>query len=405
MKIAVYSDNFHPELSGITDSITTIAPALAERGHEIRIFAPRYSSADYGSLHLPVREPEFGPRITTVRFPSLPFRTGTQQGRLVIPLCRTARIREFRPDIIHCHLPFGTGLEGFIAAKRLKVPLVGTNHTATRAFALAHGSPRWIADLGVRYATWFYDRCDFVSSPCQAIFEEMADLNALIPRQVVSNPLDTRRFYPLLPAKRAGLKKKYGFSNFTLAYAGRIAPEKNISDLLRAAAALRTDIPELSVVIIGKGPDESRLRQLVRQLHLDRHVLFPGFLAHAELAEAYAASDVFLMPSTSETQSLSTMQAMLCGLPILAADAMGLKDYVPPQAGYRLKPGDVQGYREKVLHLYHRPGERARLGEGARIWAEKFDTARVAGLWEDIYARLLGKTPVKPGQKALKMVG
>ncbi len=393
MRIAIYSDNFHPELSGITDSISTVALALAARGREIRFFAPRYSLADYRHLHLPVGEPDLGPRVSVTRFSSLPFRTGTNQGRLVIPLGRLARIREFRPDVIHCHLPFGTGLEGLIAAKRLKVPLVGTNHTATRAFALAHKSPRWLADLGVRYATWFYNRCDLVSSPCRAIFEEMSGFDTRVPHEVVSNPLDTDRFHPPLPSVRAGLKEKYGFSNFTLTCAGRIAPEKNLPDLLRTAAALRRDIPELTVAVIGKGPDESVLRGLTRELGLERHVLFPGFLSHAELAEAYAASDVFLMPSTSETQSLSTMQAMLCGLPVLGARAMGLKDYIPPQAGYLLEPGDIEGYRKRVLHLYHHPEERALLGAKARAWTLRFSVSHIASHWEGVYARLLEKVP------------
>src|SRR3990167_10191588 len=113
MKIAVFSDLFHPELNGVSDSALATARQLALRGHEIRFYVPRYTAKDYAIANLPPIERDWGRGITIRRFFSLPYPTGTGQGRAVIPCgFRTIAIRQFHPDIIHVHLPFGVGLEG-----------------------------------------------------------------------------------------------------------------------------------------------------------------------------------------------------------------------------------------------------------------------------------------------------
>src|SRR3989344_6465229 len=146
MRIAFFSDNFYPELSGISDSIITTATELGRRGHQIRFFAPRYSTRNYSLLGLAAKEPSLGPNVSFCRFFSLPFPTGTGQGRLVVPSgWRTWAIKSFSPDILHSHLPFGVGLEGLIASKILHKPLVGTNHTPTSEFIhYSPWQPKWL---------------------------------------------------------------------------------------------------------------------------------------------------------------------------------------------------------------------------------------------------------------------
>jgi len=389
MKIAVFSDNFYPETnSGITESITTIGRELASRGHHINFFAPRYSKKNFDHLKLPFGETDLGPNINITRFASLPFNTGTENGRLIIPFGRISSVKSFQPDIIHVHLPFGMGLEGLIAAKILKIPLVGTNHTPvefTRKFL--PGWLSWFAEINLAYNTWFYNRCNFVSSPASGMFEEMRSFNSAIPHRAVSNPLKTEFFVPL--GNKAELKKKYGFEDFNLLFIGRLSKEKNVDQLIRAAAKLKSKIPSFSVGIASTGPAESELRRLTKKLGLQAEVRFLGFLEKEKLLETYNASDVFVMPSTVETQSLSSMEAMLCGLPVVAVRSMGLQEYLKPEAGFLLTPGDVDGLADKILYLYTNTRERIKMGEAARASVVHLNKKEIATKWEEIYTETI----------------
>jgi len=126
MRIAIYSDNFYPELSGITDSIMTTGKELARRGHSVHYYVPHYSEKNYQMLSRG-RDLDMGPRIEVYRLPSLPFKTGTGQGRAVLPLCTSLpSLKRFNPDVIHLNVFGGSGLEAIMAAKLLGKPLVGT---------------------------------------------------------------------------------------------------------------------------------------------------------------------------------------------------------------------------------------------------------------------------------------
>ena len=110
---------------------------------------------------------------------------------------------------------------------------------------------------------------------------------------------------------------------FTVLYAGRLAEEKKIDIVIRAAAQARTMIPNIRVIIVGRGAYEAQLRSLVQELGMEHAVTFAGFVPSEHLASYYAKSDVFAIMSTAETQSIVAMQALACAIPVIAADAWG----------------------------------------------------------------------------------
>lgn len=391
MRIAIFSDNFYPELSGIADSITKTGEVLAGRGHDIAFFAPAYSKKDYATLNLAEDEPDRGSRIEISRLFSIPYPTGTGQGRLVIPAGTAfSRVKRFRPDLIHVHVPLGAGLEGMMAASRLKRPLVGTNHTPTKEFVRyspLHG--KWVARLLTRYVSWFYNHCRFMSAPSQSIFDEMHPFGFHAPHGVISNPLDSHLFYPLPASKKAAIRRDLGFRGFTLLYAGRLAPEKNIDLIIWAMARLKDKIPDLELTLTGKGSAEKNLRTLTESLGLETQVHFLGFVPHDRLPDVYNAGDAFVMMSTAETQSLAMMQAMLVAMPVLAARAWGLPEYVKPGTGFLVPPGDVETLAKKILALYLQPKLRKNMGKNARHFARQFSPAIIATKWEQVYRKVI----------------
>ena len=106
-----------------------------------------------------------------------------------------------------------------------------------------------------------------------------------------------------------------------ITYAGRLGAEKNIEVLVRAMAVLRDRGVFAKLMLAGHGAHEPILRSLVATLRIDRQVRFLGTLPQADLAPLLQASNVFAIMSTSETQSMVLLQAMACGLPVVAADS------------------------------------------------------------------------------------
>lgn len=381
MRIAMFSDNFYPELSGISDSIMTTGRELARRGHEVAYYAPRYSRRDFQVMGLPdVRT--IGPGTSIHRLPAVRYKAGTGTAQAALPLFTTLpSLARFRPDIVHTHHIFGAGLEGVLESKLLRVPLVETDHTPLiEFFQYSPWQAGWWTRFGLWYDSWMYNQADFVSSPTRLIFESLKYARPEILHRAVSNPVDTEKFRPAQGGGAAGKDRP-----FTVLYAGRLAKEKKIDVVLRAAAVAREAVPGIRVTVVGRGTQEAELRALAAELGMEHAVSFLGFVPDDDLPAYYAESDVFAIMSTAETQSIVAMQAFACGIPVIAADAWGFKEYIAPEAGFLIKPGDVDGVAEKIVSLYKDPAAREKMGAAGRRHVERFSIANIAAEWERIY--------------------
>jgi 1,2-diacylglycerol 3-alpha-glucosyltransferase len=390
MRIAFYSDNFYPELSGISDSIVTTATQLAKMGHFINFFVPAYSKKNYKLLKLPYEEINLHERIKITRIFALPFKTGTGQGRMVIPTgVKSLILKKFKPDLIHSHLIAGVGLEALIDSKLLGIPLVGTNHTPISEF-VRYSPLKWklINNFMQRYDVWYYNHCKFVSSPSSPVLEEMKSLGFNKPGKVVSNPLNVDLFQKKQDKQQ--LKKKYNLSDFTLIYCGRLAPEKRVDLMIKAAGELKNEIPDLTLLIRGTGIEQENLQNLAKKMGVFDKTRFVSFIKEKEeLAKLYSAADLFLMLSTAETQSIVMMQAMAAGLPVIGVNAWGLPDYINSENGILIEPGDLKTLKEKILLLYKDKKLRESLGEGGRKFVAGFTPEKIASQWEEIYVKVL----------------
>lgn len=395
MHIAVFSDNFYPELSGISDSLVEQARELSERGHQITFCVPYYSATDYAVVHLPAQELTLGNNVTIHRLCALPYPAPTQQGRMVLPsFFHWLTLRKNKPDLIHTHLFFGAGFEGLAASFFLKRPLIGTSHTPlTEFFAYSPLRAPFLQKIALRFVSWYYNRCAFVTAPSQGILDEMKQYGFNRPCRVISNPIDLDHFFPTAEMERAGLKKAFGLTSFTLLYTGRLAIEKHIDDIVRAVALLRDTIPHLSLAITGHGDAEPALRALAVELGIETRVKFFGTVNQEDHARIYRAADIFAIMSTAETQSLSMMKAMATGIPVIGARARGLAEYIKhDENGYLVEPHDFQTLADQILFLYQHPEERLRLGQGGSATVAQFSRTAIAATWETLYREVLASS-------------
>ncbi|HVC29359.1 MAG TPA: glycosyltransferase [Gammaproteobacteria bacterium] len=393
MRIAIFTDNFYPEIGGIQDSIRTTVRELSTRGHEIMVFAPAAAERDYRRANLPVGEPEFGANVTVRRLFSMPILSSSQQSRIVIPIGQCWHdFAAFQPDIVHTHSFLGVGLEGLCAARRFGVPVVGTNHWAMRAFdmyvPLARRAFRHVSSKAV---VRYYQCCNYVTGPSHFTIADMRVSGLTRPCKVISNPIDTRIFHRISGTKKQRLKARLGLGAATVIYAGRLAPEKRIDLLLNAIARACLSIPDISLVVAGHGSSREKLTALAHELGINQRVYFVGTLPHIELAELFSASDLFAIASTSETQSMVLLQAMACGLPATGVHSGGLPEHIPAATGLLSEPGNVTDLSTNFVRILTSQPLREKMGRQANRFASKFSVSSIADAWEDVYKFLVHK--------------
>ena len=388
MRIALFTDHFYPELGGIQDSIITSARELGARGHAVAIFAPAAAPRNYADAGLKVAEPDMGAMVEVHRLFALPVPSSTGQSRLAIPSGqRWRQLAAFRPDIIHSHSFLGIGLEALLAARRLSVKLVGTNHWAIGAFSVYAPMARDVVARGLwRALARYYNRCEWVSAPSCATLTEMRAHGFCRPSGVISNPIDITCFRPPAPGERQALKARLGLSGATVLYAGRLAQEKSIDVLLRALPALRQRVPEVELVLAGHGTGRAALTALAQELGVAAQVRFTGTLNHYALAEMFRAADVFALASTSESQSMVLLQAMSAGLPAVGACYGPLIEYITPGTGILADPRQPATFTDAMARLLCQSELRADMGERAVQTVARFSVAAVTDAWQDVYA-------------------
>ena len=385
MRIAIFSDNLYPEISGISDSIITTAKQLAKRGHKIDIYAPRYTKKDFDCVGLPFKEIGLGENIKVIRFSALPFQSGTGQGKFVIPIGRAVYyLSKNRPDVIHIQHFMGTCIEGKIAARILKIPLVGTDHTFASDYArIGPFEPEWLKRFANWYNTRFFKKCNFLSAPSEALLAGYK-YKLSMPHEVISNPLDMDNFYKFNKPFKKNTK------DFNVCFSGSLTPTKKVDLIIRAIAKLKEKEYPINFLITGEGESEKDLKQLVVNLGVKENVKFLGFASGKRLWDFYKSGDVYVV-MRRENQSTAAMKAMVCGLPVITVKSGGTKEFVNSKNGFVIEDEDVDALVNKLTFLYKNPTIKNKLGNQAKKDSERFKPENIAAIWERVYKGVIGK--------------
>jgi len=178
----------------------------------------------------------------------------------------------------------------------------------------------------------------------------------------------------------------------------RLRRYKSLGVAVRAFARIRDTIPGARMMIIGRGPDESRLRREVARLGLTEVVTFAGYLDESSLAEALHRARLFLNPSPKEGWGLTVIEANACGLPVVASDRPGLRDSVRDGETGLLTPyGDHAAMADAALSLLADDGCWRSFSAAASDWSQTFDWDRCAdeslALFAEVAARAGGVRP------------
>jgi len=178
----------------------------------------------------------------------------------------------------------------------------------------------------------------------------------------------------------------------------RLRRYKSLDVAIRAFDLIQRQMPAARMLIMGRGPDESRLQKLTRNLGLQDKIEFRGFQPWDELVTSLHQCHVFLNPSPKEGWGLTVVEANQCGLPVVASDRPGLKDSVRDGVTGSLVPyGDAEAFAGEALKILRDPALFAQRSQAAREWAGTFSWPRCVAesleLFSEVAARGRGVTP------------
>lgn len=378
MRILMVSDVYFPRVNGVSTSIETFRRSLAGLGVEVRLVVPRYGD-----------EPD-EPGVVRVGGRPVP---GDREDRLVGWRAMHRAVLEAARDceLIHIQTPFVAHYAGLAVARQLGLPVVATYHTLFEEY-LQHYAPWLPGDWLKRRARALSRRqcnaLDAVIVPSTAMRQRLESYGASRPLQVLPTGIPLARF---AGGDGGAFRERWGISpaRKVALFVGRVAHEKNIGFLLEAVIEARRLCPTLLLVVAGEGPALAELKQTSVRLGLQNNVRFIGYLdRRRELPDCYAAADVFVFASRTETQGLVLLEAMAAGLPVVALAAMGTVDILAPGRGAISPPDDPRAFGEVLGHYLRRPESWQHLREAAPAYAGEWSDESMAARMAAVYRQL-----------------
>jgi glycosyltransferase involved in cell wall biosynthesis len=368
MKVLIATESFLPLISGVSIAAKNLAFNLAEAGHEAFVVTP-------GTTNKIIFDKKYSAKYSVYRVPSLPnpFRPGF---RITSIKQREADelIDRIKPDIIHLQDPAGIGQAFRKAGKNKNIPVIITNHFSLE-FALSY--VRFLGPLLplakyflTRYLVSFYDQCDKVVTPTETFKKELISWGVKAPVYAVSNGIYIDQF--LQKEKADDLQKlrlKFNLPNRpTILYLGRVDKDKSI-DVLVKAMPIVLQACDAHFIVAGKGGEVANIQAAAARSGISQNLTMIGFIDHnsPDFARLYKNASLFAIPSTIETQSLVTLEAMSSGLPIVAADANALPEIVHNgKNGYLFRPGDDKELAKKIIRLIKNKELAKKFGQESR---------------------------------------
>jgi 1,2-diacylglycerol 3-alpha-glucosyltransferase len=371
LSICMVSDDFLPAMTGVGIHIKLIGPELARRGHRISVITTRRKGE---------AEVEQWEGVTIYRVFTLKA-YGFYQG---LPSTSTVRaiLARIRPDLVHHHYVGFMMRQVCSVAIAHKLPQVSTYHFS--AEVLTQPLPmRPLRGLIRRLMVRYNNRFDLVIAPSQNLAKQIANEGVLSPVRYITNPVVFGDSAGVVPADRS--------PGFTVLYAGRLGPEKNIGYLIKAFSAMLQTVPDAALWVAGRGPEGSALEALCAQLGVGDKVNFLGFLDHPILARYYAACDVFVLPSIQEAQPLVAMEAMWFARPVIVTKAIVAAEEMVDQGvnGFIVDPDSVADLTGRLNLLAAQPAMRAAQGAASLLRASAYRPELVVNSLEAAYRDVL----------------
>ena len=364
MNIGFFTNVYLPINWGITTLIENYREELEKQGHNVFIFAAEHPGYQ-----------DKNPNVFRFKSIDLNYKISYPLPIISSPQIRKV-IKKLDLDIIHSHHFFFCGQLAWYYAKKFNLPLVFTYHTRYDLYTHYAPLPKELAkSLAQSLSTFYANSCDAVISPTESIKDLLLEYKVKKPIFVIPSGVDINEFQDTDDKK---IREKYNIDQNKILFltVSRLGPEKNISFLLRAFQKINKVRKDTHLMIVGDGSEKENLEKESKELGLSEKIIFTGRVPNQKIPLYYAAADIFLFSSLSETQGVIFVEAMSRGIPTVAIKANGVKDIIISGETGILTSDNTDTFSQAALKLVDNENLREKMSEKAKEEAQNFSIER-----------------------------
>ena len=309
MKILISTDEYEYQINGVTNSVVALRDELRKLGHDVRVLAlsPNHKSYfknnDYyiSSVHVPI-------------YPDARFSFKWNDKLL-------NDIVEWKPDIVHVQTEFSSRILANKVIRKLNVPFVMTCHGMYEDYIKYFCPSKKIGKKIIkRLSNKYYNSSKTLVVPSNKLKVKEIEYKIKCPIEIIPTGIELSKYQKKLSIKEKNeILDKLNLKNTNkyIVTVCRLGVEKNIDEILEYLPDLIKNDSEIKFIIVGDGPYKKKLMKKVRKHNLDNNVIFTGMVKPDEVFKYYQLGNIFVCASTSETQGLTYVEALACGLPMV----------------------------------------------------------------------------------------
>jgi phosphatidylinositol alpha 1,6-mannosyltransferase len=375
LRVALFSGNYNYVRDGANQALNLLVGYLLRQGVHVRVYSPTTST------------PAFEPTGDLISVPALPMPGGRAEYKFAVGLPASIRrdLEAFAPNIVHASAPEILCHRAVTWARKHDIATVASLHTRFETYP-SYYHLGFLAPLIIKGLTRFYNRVEEVVTPGDSTAALIRSWGVETPVRIWSRGVNHDRFNPQMRSLEWRRSLGIADDEFAIGFLGRLVLEKGLDIFADVCNALTDRGVPHRVLVIGDGPARGWFADRVPE------AAFAGFQRGDALGQAVASMDVLFNPSVTETFGNVTLEAMACGVPVVAANATGAMDLVEDGVnGFLVPPRDVNAYADAIARLIQDEGLRKSAGAAGHAKAQAYQWDRINHAVLDTYLEVLAR--------------
>ena len=394
MKILITTDTYSPCVNGVVTSIVNLKCQLETAGHDVKILALSqdhhshsdgtvYSVASYDCKIYPNTRISFKIRDSLI-----------------------SELIEWSPDIIHSQSEFSSYSFAKKISRRCNAPIIHTYHTLYEDYTHYFAPSKRIGKTIISNLSRIRLRnCRTVIAPTEKVYGTLFSYGLKNHMEIIPSGIDLVRLRtPFDGASKAALREKLGISQDkkVLVSLGRLALEKNIDELIDHMRVIGNMRDDIILLIVGDGPHRHALEEHAKEYNLQSCIIFAGMVPPADVYKYYSIADAFICASTSETQGLTYIEALSCGLPVICR-ADPCLDGIVKDGFNGFEYNDCEEFCSSVFKVIDNAELSKYMSQNAKLLSEEFSNEKFAAKVYALYCSELKENAMQNARGASSM--
>lgn len=360
----------YPTFGGSGVVATELGLALARKGHQVHFITYSYPvRLDFLEMNIHFHE------VHVEEYPLFHY----QPYELALSSKMAYVVKTYNIDILHVHYAIPHAYAGYMAKQMLKregieVPMITTLHGTDITLVGNHPTYK-------EAVTFSINESDVVTSVSESLKRDTLRLfNIDKDIKVIPNFIGLQKTERVSPCKRSVMASA---DELIVTHISNFRKVKRVDDVVRVFYGIQQQLPA-KLIMVGDGPEREIADQLCKDLGIKKKVLFLGNTS--DIDRILCFTDLFLLPSESESFGLSALEAMAAGVPVVSSNAGGLSEVNEEGvSGYLCPIGDVQTMAEKAIYILSDKNRLAQFKQNARKVAARFDEEKIIPMYEALY--------------------